>query len=284
MISLGKSYSLPIVRKVDFGAYVDAGELGEVLVPNKYLPENKAPGEQLEVFLHLDSEDRILATTRQPKACVGEFACLKAVDETRVGTFLDWGLDKDLLVPFGEQQQPMQLGRSYLVYVYLSKSDGRIIASSKIDRFLRHDAHPDYAPGEAVELIIAKVTELGYKAIINHRHWGLLYRDEVFQPLRIGQQLRGYIKQVRADGKIDLSLDGGRETRADNLQRIEEYLRQHDGFAPLHDKTDATVIAELFGISKRAFKKAIGELYKKRIISIDNSGIHLLPTKTDSDK
>lgn len=276
MISIGKSYELTVVKTVEFGVYLDAGELGEVLLPRKYVPADLAVGESIEVFLYLDSEDRPVATTQKPKAQVGEFAYLKVVAVNRVGAFLDWGLGKDVLVPFAEQHRPMEVGQSYLVYLYIDKNDGRIVASSKIDKFLDDEKPHDFKPQQAVDLIIANSTDLGYKAIINHSHWGVLYKNDVFQRLSFGQYKKGFIKHIRPDGKIDLSLQGGKETRDKYEKIILIHLQKNNGFAPVHDKTDPKVISELFGMSKGAFKKAIGGLYKQRIIRIEKDGIHLV--------
>lgn len=276
MIELGKSYNLTVVSKTGFGAYLDGENLGQVLLPRKFVPPQLAVGERIEVFLYLDSEDRPVATTQRPKARVGEFAYLKAVDSTAVGTFLDWGLDKDLLVPFAEQHRPMEVGHSYLVYLYLDKHDGRIVASSKIDKFLDDERPHSYRPRQAVDLIIANSTDLGYKAIINHGHWGVLYKSDLYERLSFGQSKRGFIKNIRPDGKIDLILQGGQETRDNNAEKIEEYLRKRNGFAPLHDKSDPQLITDLLGMSKAAFKKAIGNLYKQRVITIEKEGIRLV--------
>jgi predicted RNA-binding protein (virulence factor B family) len=275
MITLGKTYTLDVVKSVDFGFYLDAKNLGEVLLPSKHAPSNLKVGDSLEVFLYLDSEDRPVATTQKPKAQVGEFAYLAVVAVTDVGAFLDWGLDKDVLVPFAEQHRPLEVGHSYLVYLYLDKIHGRITASSKIDHFLNDDKPHNFKPQQAVNLIIANSTDLGYKAIINHSHWGVLYKDEVHQRLSFGQNKKGFIKRIRPDGKIDLSLQGGKETRDKYAKIILIYLNNHNGFAPVHDKTNPQVISKLFGMSKGAFKKAIGGLYKQRIISIEKDGIRL---------
>jgi predicted RNA-binding protein (virulence factor B family) len=185
-------------------------------------------------------------------------------------------LDKDILVPFAEQHRPMEQGHSYLVYLYVDKNDGRIVASSKIDKFLDDDRPHDFEPGQAVNLIIANSTDLGYKAIINHSHWGLLYKNEVFERLSFGQYKHGFIKAVRPDGKIDLSLQSGQETRDEQAETIAAYLEAQGGFAPVHDKSDPKLIVELFGMSKAAFKRAIGRLYKRRIIRIEKDGVYLL--------
>ena len=276
LISLGASYSLEVTKLMDFGLYLNAKNLGSVLLPNKHAPAGIALGDTLQVFLYLDSEDRPVATTQVPLAQVGQFAYLKVLANTDVGAFLDWGLDKDVLVPFSEQHRPMEIGSSYLVYLYLNEADGRITASSKIDKFLDDEAPHDFKAQQSVQLIVANSTELGFKAIINHSHWGVLYKNDVHQRLSFGQYLTGYIRRVRPDGKIDLSLQGGQETRNKYAKVIENYLIEHDGFAAVHDKSDPEQIAKLFGMSKGAFKKAIGGLYKQRIIDIEKNGIRLV--------
>lgn len=279
MIQIGHTYDLKIIKIVDFGVYVDAQELGKVLVPNKHLPDDAALGDTINVFLYLDSEDRPIATSQKPKAEVGQFAYLKVVATSPVGAFLDWGLDKDVLVPFAEQHRALEVDNFYLVYLYLDKMDERITASSKIDKFLDDDKPHDYQPQQAVELIIANTTDLGFKAIINHSHWGVLYKNEVHQRLSFGQNKKGFIKNIRDDGKIDLSLQGGQETRDKYAKIILIHLNKHNGFAAVHDKSDPQLISDLFGMSKGAFKKAIGGLYKQRIISIDKDGIRLLKSE-----
>lgn len=276
MIKVGRSYELDVIKAMDFGFYLDAEELGEVLLPIKYAPEDLEVGDYLEVFLYLDSEGRPMATTQKPKARVGEFAYLEVLANTEVGAFLDWGLDKDLLVPFSEQHRPMEVGHAYLVHIYLNDVDGRIVASSKIDKFLNDETPHDFKPQQAVDLIIANSTDLGYKAIVNHSHWGVLYKNEVHQRLSFGQSIQGFIKHVRPDGKIDLSLEGGQVTRDKYSEIILNYLKRQNGFAPVHDKSDPKLISDLFGMSKGAFKKAIGGLYKQRVISIEKDGIRLL--------
>jgi len=276
MISIGKTYELDVLKTVEFGFYLDAKDLGEVLLPRKYALDGLSVGDTIEVFLYLDSEDRPVATTQKPKAQVGEFAYLKVLANTDVGAFLDWGLDKDVLVPFSEQPRPMKVGHSYLVYLYLDKVDGRITASAKIDKFLDDEKPHKFKPQQAVNLIIANSTDLGYKAIVNHSHWGVLYKDDVYQRLSFGQYIKGYIKHIRPDGRIDLSLQGGQETRDKYSEIILNYLKRHNGFAAVHDKSDPQLISELFGMSKGAFKKAIGGLYKQRIITIEKDGIRLI--------
>ena len=276
MITIGKTYKLKAVKKLDFGVYLDAEDLYEVLLPKRYVPRDLEMGDEIEVFLYLDSEDRPVATTEIPKVQLGEFAYLPVVDVNNTGAFLDWGLTKDLFVPFGEQHRPMEMGRSYIVYVYLDKVKGRLTASSKIDKFLDDERPHDFTPQQAVKLLIANSTDLGYKAIIDNSHWGVLYSNEVHQRLSFGQSIDGFIKRVRDDGKIDLSLQGGKETRDKYERIILGYLKQQGGFAQVHDKSDPKVIADLFGMSKKAFKKAIGGLYKQKIINIEKDGINLV--------
>ena len=275
MIKVGSTHQLNVIKALDFGFYLDAKELGEVLLPGKHAPNDLVVGSSIYVFLYLDSEDRPIATTKVPKAKVGEFAYLKAVARTHVGTFLDWGLEKDVLVPFAEQHVPMDVDKSYLVYLYLDKNDGRIVASSKINKYLDDERPHDFTPQQQVDLIIANTTDLGFKAIINNSHWGVLYKNDVFQTLSFGQSKKGFIKRIREDGKIDLSLQGGKETRDKYTKIILNYLEKKDGFAPVHDKSSPEIIADTFGMSKGAFKKAIGGLYKQRIIALGKDGIRL---------
>lgn len=276
MVTIGQTYELNAVKIVDFGVYLDGKDLGEVLLPRRFVPSGLSEGDAITVFLYLDSEDRPVATTQKPMARVGEFAYLRVLDSTRVGAFLDWGLDKDVLVPFAEQHRPMEVGRSYLVYLYIDRIDGRITASSKIDKFLDDKKAHDFKVQQKVNLIIANSTQLGYKAIVNHSHWGILYKDDVFQRLSFGQTVQGCIKQIRPDGKIDLSLQCGQESRDKNSAIILNYLIRQNGFAAVHDKSDPQLIYNLFSMSKGAFKKAISGLYKQRVITIKKDGIYLL--------
>ena len=276
MIEIGQSHELIAVKQVDFGVYLDAENLGEVLLPKRHVPDDLNYGDKIEVFIYLDSEDRPIATTEKPKAKVGQFAYLKVLDTTSVGAFLDWGLPKDILVPFAEQHRPMEVGHSYIVFLYIDEKDGRIVASSKIDKFLDDERPHNFKPQQRVDLIIANTTELGYKAIIDHSHWGVLYENEVFQRLSFGQYKKGFIKRIRDDNKIDLTLQGGQETRDKYAKIILIYLQKQIGFAPVHDKSNPELISRLFGMSKASFKKAIGSLYKQRIITIEKDGIRLV--------
>lgn len=277
MIQIGKTCDLEVIKSVEFGFYLDAGDYGEVLLPTKHAPQECQVGDELSVFLYLDSDDRPIATTQKPKVQVDEVAYLECVDINKAGAFLDWGLDKDLMVPYSEQHKPFDVGKSYIVTVYAGEHDERLVASSKIDKYIKDiDEDQLFHPQQQVDLIIANSTELGFKAIINNTHWGVLYENEVFQRLSFGQSKKGFIKRIREDGKIDLILQGGKETRDKYAKIILIYLQKQGGFAAVHDKSDPRLIANLFGMSKKAFKKAIGGLYKERIITIDKDGIHLI--------
>jgi len=276
MIQLGKRYTLRMIEITDIGAYVDAENLGKVLLPRRHVPKAAVVGYEIAVFLYLDSEDRLVATTQVPTAMAGEFAYLPVVDVNNAGAFLDWGLEKDLLVPYPEQHKPMKVGESYLVFLYVDRVHGRMVASSKIDKFLDDDRPHRFSAGQAVDLIIANSTELGHKAIINHDHWGLLHTSDVDQRLSFGQRLRGFIKHVRPDGKVDLSLKSSGQKLDRFAENIVLYLQKNGGSAPLHDKSDPALIEKTLGMSKAAFKKSIGRLYKEGIIELGKTGIKLL--------
>ena len=275
MAEIGKINHLEVVKELDFGIYLDGGDLGEILMPKRYVPEGTMPGDHLDAFIYLDSEDRLVATTEKPLAMVEEFALLEVVSVTPVGAFLNWGLPKDLFVPFREQRQPMEEGKKYLIYVYLDTNSKRIAASSKIEQYL--DNIPvDYDLDEEVDLIIVNETDLGYNAIIDNSHFGILYKNEVFQPLNPGDRVQGYIKKIRTDGKIDLRLDKvGYEKITSFVDRIIAELQKNNGFMPITDKSSPEDIYKTFKISKKNFKAAIGALYKKRFISLEDNGIRL---------
>jgi len=276
-VEIGKLNTLRVTKLVDIGAYLDGGERGEILLPKNTMPEGLAVDGTLEVFIYFDSESRIISTTRRPYAMVGETAYLKVVSTSSFGAFLDWGLpQKDLLVPFSEQNKPMTADKFYCVFIYTDKRTGRIVATAKLDKFIA-DLNTDLKDGQSVDLFIAQETEMGYKAVINNTHWGMLYKNEVFQKLKIGQKLKGLIKNVREDKKIDLSLyAAGYKKVEDLLDRILVSLKANDGFIPLNDKTPPPDIYAFFGVSKQSYKNAIGGLYKKKLISIDPDGIRLL--------
>ncbi|NCE72912.1 S1 RNA-binding domain-containing protein [Odoribacter sp. Z80] len=277
MVEIGKYNTLTVVKIVDFGVYLDGGERGEILMPKEYVPTNCSPDDEVEVFVYFDSEDRIVATTEIPAIQVGEFAFLKVVAVSKVGAFLGWGLRKDLFVPFREQRDPMVEGKSYLVYAYVDKASDRIVASTKIEKFL-DQVFPDYEPGEEVEVLIARKTDLGYAVIVNHAHWGLVYDNEIFRPLKIGQKMRGYIKTVREDEKIDVSLQPAGYGKIEGLAgMILEKLKDYGGVLDLSDKSEPAEIYRVFGCSKKNYKKALGTLLKQGIIEIKDTEVCLKP-------
>lgn len=274
MARIGERTTLTILREQPFGLFLDAGdELGEVLLPRREMPRDWRIGGEVDVFLYHDSEDRPVATLKHPKAMPGEFAYLKVLDITGVGAFLDWGLPKDLLLPFREQKERLETGKSYVVRVTVDESSGRIIATRRLGRFLDQTS-PDYTAGQEVELMLFGRTELGYKAIVNGRHTGVLFANEVFRRLRAGEKTKGYVVQVRPDKKIDLSLYPPGRARIDDLEsRIEEELVRRGGFWALCDSSPADEIHRELGVSKKAFKQATGALFKKRRIVIGEDGI-----------
>ncbi len=278
MLKIGQFNELQVIKEVDFGYYLDSGEekWGEILLPFNSAPKKCEVFDWLDVFIYFDSEDRIIATTESPHAIVGEFNLLRVASVERVGAFLDWGLQKDLLVPFSEQKIRLKTGRSYIVWVFLDDATGRIVASTRLEKFM--DPNPgDYEVGQDVELLITKETDLGYKAIINNSHWGFLYQNEVFKKLRVGRKLRGFIQKLRDDGKIDLSLTPmGYEKVGDMADKILNLLVKNRGFLPVTSQTPPEKIYDMFGVSKKNYKKALGSLYKKRMVSIDSDGIRLV--------
>lgn len=275
MVEIGRYNILTVVKIVDFGVYLDGGERGEILMPKEYVPVNCSPDDEVKVFVYFDSEDRIVATTEEPAVMVGEFAWLKVVAVSKVGAFLDWGLRKDLLVPFREQREPMAEGRSYLVYAYVDKASDRIVASTKIDKFL-DQVYPEYEPNEEVELLIVRKTDLGYAVIINNAHWGLIYDNEIFQSIKIGQKLKGYVKAVREDDKIDISLQPSGYGKIEGLAGIIlEKLKDYDGVLDLSDKSDPAEIYRIFGCSKKNYKKALGTLFRQGLIELGDTEVRL---------
>ncbi len=273
MAKIGERASLKILREKSFGLYLDGGDLGEVLLPHKEVPKDNVIGAFLDVFIHTDSEDRPVATLRKPLAMPGEIARLKCVAVTGVGAFLDWGLTKELFVPFREQGVRMEPGKSYLVHVHVDEISGRILASTRIARQLDRTPHT-FKPGDEVDLIIFGKTALGYKAVINSSHSGLLFIEGVFQPLQNGEKTKGYIAAIRADGKIDLTLHAPGRARVVSLEeRILAELTARGGFWAIGDHSSAAEIHDELGVSKRTFKQTLGALLKKRQIIIEDRGI-----------
>lgn len=275
MPNIGEHHHLAITREKPFGVYLDGGGLGEILLPTAEIPPGARPGDCVDVFLYTDSEDRPIATTTRPKVMPGHFGKLKCVDVNSVGAFLDWGLPKDLFVPFREQKSRMEPGKSYLVRVFRDEASNRIAASTRLTQFLDQMSHR-FRPGDEVELIISGKTDLGYKAIINETFSGLLFHDRVFQPLQPGERLKGHISDVRPDGKIDLSLHPEGRARVAGLEEtILAELRARGGFWPIGDFSSAAEIHEELGVSKRTFKQTVGALLKKRAIQLSERGLHL---------
>lgn len=275
MVEIGRFNTLTVVKIVDFGIYLDGGERGEILMPKEYVPDNCFPDDEIKAFVYFDSEDRIIATTEVPYVQVGEFAFMKVVATSSVGAFLDWGLRKDLLVPFREQRDPMAEGKAYLVYAYVDKASDRIVASTKIDKYL-DQVFPDYTPNQEVDILVARKTDLGYAVIVNNAHWGLIYDNEIFQRLKIGQRLKGYIKRVRDDEKIDVSLQPSGFAKIEGLAgEVLEKLKDYGGVLDLSDKSDPEEIYNLFGCSKKNYKKALGTLLKQGLIVIGEKEIKL---------
>ncbi|MEM1084863.1 MAG: S1-like domain-containing RNA-binding protein [Verrucomicrobiota bacterium] len=277
MARIGERVALTVLREASPGVFLDGGEeLGEVLLPKRELPPVWEVGEPVRVFLYTDSEDRPIATCKRPKVMPGEFAYLECVATSGVGAFLDWGLPKDLLVPFREQKERMEVGKSYVVRVSVDPESDRVVASRRLNRHLSQD-RPDYDEGDEVELLLFGKTDLGYKAIINNRHQGVLFDNEVHRRLRAGETTKGYIAKVRGDGKIDLSLYPKGRARIDDLElRIEDELIQRGGFWELCDSSTPDQINKALGVSKKSFKQATGALYRRKRISIGKDGIRLL--------
>ena len=276
MVEIGRINTLQVVKSLDHGIYLDGEQLGEILMPSRYVPEDCEVGDALEVFIYLDSADLLLATTETPYVMVGECAYLKVVDVNQAGAFMDWGLPKDLLVPYSEQISPLKIGQSYTVLAYLDENTNRIAATQKLDSHLSEEAQY-FKPEQAVELLIFGKTELGYKAVINNTHIGLIYRNEVFQTLTNGEKLQGFIKAIRDDRKIDLCLQlPGKDARDDLSSRILDHLKKNDKETTLTDKSSPEDIYKCFGVSKKNYKKALGTLYKKKLILIEEDKITLV--------
>jgi len=273
MILIGEFNTLKAKRQTDNGFYLICDEDDEVLLPNKYIPEDFAIGDLLEVFVYKDSEDRIVATTDEPFGIVGEYAYLKAKDITPIGAFMDWGLEKDLLVPFREQRNRIEANRSYIIHIYLDEQSGRIAGSNKYLDFVE-DLPEDYKEGDEVELLIANKTDLGFNAIIDDVSIGLIFHNQVHQDLRMGLRMTGYIKTIREDGKVDLILqEEGQKNVDKSAKDILKQIVKAGGFLPLHDKSGPDEIKNELGVSKKTFKKAIGALYKNKMITIEAEGV-----------
>jgi predicted RNA-binding protein (virulence factor B family) len=274
-VKLGRFNTLEVVKSVSFGIYLDGGNDGEILLPKRYVPEGCKPGDFLDVFIYLDNEERLIATTQTPLVQVGEFACLETAWVNEYGAFLNWGLMKDLFVPFREQKVKMQIACNYVIHAHLDEESYRIVASAKVDRYLSKET-PPYHEGDEVDIFIWQKTDLGFKAIIDNRFGGLLYEKEIFQPLQAGMKLKAYIRQVREDNKIDLSLRKKETvTVYDFSETLLHYIKNNNGRILFNDKSEAGDIYRTFGVSKKTFKKAVGDLYKRRLIALNDTGISL---------
>jgi uncharacterized protein len=277
MVQIGQYSELEVVKEVDFGVYLDGGkDFGEILLPKRYVPQGLKVGQKVNVFVCTDSEDRIIATTEKPKALVGDFVFLKVVSVSSFGAFLDWGLSKDLLLPLREQKRKLKPGDFCAVKVYLDAKTQRVAASQKLDKFL-NQTPPNYGPGQKVALLIVDKTDVGYSAVINSAHRGLLFQNEIFEPLSEGDNRQGFIKKVREDGKIDLTLIKPGYEKVDSISEdILNELKANGGFLEVTDKTPPEIIYRQLKMSKKTFKKAIGALYKKRLIVIEADGIRFV--------
>lgn len=278
-IKLGDYNLLKVSRKVDFGLYLNGGDEGDILLPSRYVPKNARPGDELEVFIYLDQDERPVATTLEPLARVGEFAHLEVAWVNEYGAFLNWGLMKDLFCPFREQKKRMTLGSSYIVYVTVDEESYRIMATAKVERYLDKE-RPEYKHGDEVELLVWQKTDLGFKVIVDNRFSGLIYKDQIFRNIRTGERLHGYIDHIRQDGKIDITLQPtGRRHTEDFSDILLEYLKANDGHCNLGDKSPAELIADRFKVSTKTYKKAVGDLYRRRLITITDDGITLTDNK-----
>lgn len=278
MIKIGKTNNLKVVKKVDFGLYLDGGESGEILLPKRYVDELMEVGDELDVFIYCDSEDRLVATTEKPLIEVGEFGLLKAVEVNRVGAFMEWGLQKDLLVPFREQSQEIRVGGSYVVYAFLDNATKRIVGSTKLNKYVGNRI-PRYSEGDTVDILAVHKTDLGYKVIVDNLFWGMIYNNDLFDPLSPGDRIPAYVKTVREDGKIDVTLrERGGERVFQLANRIMGYLRDAGGEMAMSDSSSPDEIKAVFQCSKKDFKKALGYLYKKGKIQIADGGVTLSPS------
>jgi hypothetical protein len=281
-IDVGKFNNLQVVKIADHGVYVDGGEEGTILLPNRYVPEGTDIDDWIEVFLYFDSDDLLIATTETPKAMVNSVELLKVIDTNRVGAFLDWGLPKDLLVPFSEQQHPMKEGESYMVYVFHDHETDRILASSKLNLYFEEEPE-GLKERQAVDLQISDKTDLGYKALINNQYLGLIFHGDAFRPLAIGERLPGYIKSIREDGKVDLLISQHSSEGDDSLEgQIITHLNASGGESNLTDKSDPDLIYRQFKVSKKKYKNALGALYRRKLIVITREKISLVKAKKTS--
>lgn len=275
-IKLGDYNKLTVVKEVDFGMYLDGGDEGEILLPTRYVPEGCKPGDELDVFIYLDQDERPVATTLTPLAKVGDFAYLEVSWVNEYGAFLNWGLMKDLFCPFREQKKRMEKGNAYIVYVNIDEDSYRLMATAKIDKYLSQE-RPQYKHGDEVDLLVWQKTELGFKVIVDNKYNGLIYENQIFRPLHTGDRIKGFIDHIRQDGKIDVTIQKtGHQQALDFSEVLLNYLNENNGHCDLGDKSPSELIADRFKVSKKTYKKAIGDLYKRRLITIEENGIDLI--------
>jgi len=275
MLKLGVYHTLTVVRESEQGFYLTEGEEDAILLPNRYIPTGLEMGDELEVFVYSDSQGRPIATTLTPKLTLHEFALLEVTSVTSFGAFMDWGIAKELLVPFREQRKKLQEGDKAVIYLFYDDVSERLVGSAKVERFLDNEEIA-VNTDEEVEVLVYNATEIGYKVIVNNQHDGLIYRNEVFQPVHIGDKLQAFVKKVRTDGKIDLQLQPpGYSKVAPNADYILQCLKENDGWLPLTDKSSPEAITDKLNMSKKTFKKALGDLYKQRLVELKENGIAL---------
>ncbi|GLB49165.1 CvfB family protein [Neptunitalea lumnitzerae] len=278
MIQLGVFHKLPILRERSVGLYLGDinKEEDQILLPSKYVPEDFTIGDELEVFCYLDHEERPIATTLKPFITLNEFALLKVLEVNKYGAFLEWGLEKNLFVPFREQARKMVEGKWYLVYLYLDETTNRLVASSKTNNFISNE-ELTVEKFDEVDIIVSRYTDLGVEVIINNKHKGLVYNNEIFEDLSLGEKRKGVIKKIREDNKIDVSLQQiGFKNIEPSSAKVLEFLERNNGFLGLHDKSSPEDIEAILGMSKKSFKKSIGHLYKEKVIVIEENGIKLV--------
>lgn len=286
MFKLGDYNTLKVVKfavrdnphayggKETFGIFLDGGKEGDILMPQKYVPEGVKVGDEVKCFVYLDQDERLVATTETPKAKVGDFAFLECTWVNEYGAFLDWGLMKDVFCPFHEQKKKMEIGNSYIVYIYIDEESNRIVATAKIEKYI--ESPTVITPSPSVDLLVWQATPLGFKVIVDNKYQGLIYKDQIFQYVHTGDRLKGYIEKVRPDGKLDISLQPtGRKQTLDFAESLLQWIKDHDGFCPLNDKSAPDDIKHTFQVSKKVFKKAVGDLYKRRLITIEGNGLRL---------
>lgn len=288
MIKLGDYNTLKMVKVAErpnphafggkevFGIFLDGGSDGDILMPQKYVPQDAKVGDDITCFVYLDQDERPIATTETPLARVGDFAYLRVNWVNEYGAFLDWGVMKDVFCPFREQKKRMEIGESYIVHLHIDEESYRIMASAKVEHYLAAD-HADLRPGQEVEALVWQKTDLGFKVIVENQYAGLVYKDQIFQYIHTGDCIKAYVQQVRPDGKIDIALQPtGRKQTADFAQTLLQWLKDNGGVCPLGDKSDAEDIKRMFQVSKKTYKRAVGDLYKRRLITIDDDGIRLV--------